>query len=182
LDIDSPLGPGELTVTEDGQFVSMVRQVAANQQSNTTAFGAGPALGSAARLGSSQPLGYGSAVLGRGKGVGRRAWHGAGIVVSGIVLGALVLVSPTVHVEPTEPAGQQPPEGGPAVLRQAERAAVPVHTQPAVIGSITAAATTSAPPSSAASDAHSVNIPALVTPQQVSRTPSGNPAPTATAK
>jgi hypothetical protein len=60
-------------------------------------------------LGSSAKLGEGRAVLGRRP--GRRAAQGAGVVVSGLVLGALALVNTSSSGDepPNTPAnGQQP--------------------------------------------------------------------------
>ena len=115
-DVDLPVLPDELSVTEDGQVVVMLRPAPAKPGGNTTAFGTGARLGDAARLGSTPLLGSGSAVLGsRVRDVGRWARHGAGMVVSGLVLGALVLVSPTSGVQPAQRSGPAQPEIGPAV-------------------------------------------------------------------
>jgi hypothetical protein len=115
-DVDLPVLPDELSVSEDGQVVVMLRPAPAKPVGDTTAFGTGARLGDVARLGSTSPLGSGSAVLGsRARGVGRWARHGAGIVVSGLVLGALVMVSPTSGVQPAERGGPAQPDTGPVV-------------------------------------------------------------------
>jgi anti-sigma factor RsiW len=73
--------PEELAVTADGQLVTVQRP---DRMAKTP-------LGSSAALGSSARLGHGPTVLGRG----RRTAQGAGVVVSGLVLGALVFVAPS---------------------------------------------------------------------------------------
>jgi len=78
-EVDLPGAPDNLAVTDDGQLVAIQRPEAA------------AAFGTATPLGSSPRLGEGSAVLGRRS--GRRAAQGAGVVVSGLVLGALALVN-----------------------------------------------------------------------------------------
>jgi anti-sigma factor RsiW len=95
--------PDELAVTQDGQLVAVQRQ-------------AKVPFGSRAALGSQPRLGEGSAVLGRG----RRTAQGAGVVVSGLVLGALAFVAP---------GGSQPNGDSAASFRSAKP---PVHTVPAV--------------------------------------------------
>ena len=88
--VDLPDLPDELAVTQDGQFVAV-------QRPGKTPLGASPALGSSPRLG------QGAAVLG----FGRRTAQGAGVVVSGLVLGALAFVAPS------EPAGGAAAEPAP---------------------------------------------------------------------
>lgn len=77
--IDIPEMPDGLAVTKDGQLVAVQRpeRVAA--------------LGGTAPLGTSTKLGEGRAVLGRRP--GRRTVQGAGVVVSGLVLGAIAFAS-----------------------------------------------------------------------------------------
>lgn len=77
--VEMPDMPDGLAVTEDGQLVAVQRPERV------------PALGGTAPLGTSAKLGEGRAVLGRWP--GRRAAQGAGVVVSGLVLGALALAS-----------------------------------------------------------------------------------------
>ncbi|WP_018684042.1 zf-HC2 domain-containing protein [Actinokineospora enzanensis] len=74
-----PSTPDGLAVTEDGQLVAI-------QRPDRAAFGSTPPLGSSAKLGE------GRVVLGKRN---RRAAQGAGVVVSGLVLGALALVNTT---------------------------------------------------------------------------------------
>lgn len=90
--VEMPETPDGLAMTEDGQLVAVQRpdRVAP--------------LGSTAPLGSSPKLGEGRSVLGRRP--GRRAAQGAGVVVSGLVLGALALVNPG--------SGPEAPTGKPA--------------------------------------------------------------------
>jgi anti-sigma factor RsiW len=77
--VEMPEMPDGLAMTQDGQLVAVQRpdRVAA--------------LGGTAPLGTSAKLGEGRAVLGRRP--GRRAAQGAGVVVSGLVLGALALTT-----------------------------------------------------------------------------------------
>lgn len=75
--VDMPEMPDGLAMTQDGQLVAVQRPDRV------------PALGGTAPLGTSAKLGEGGAVLGRR--TGRRAAQGAGVVVSGLVLGALAL-------------------------------------------------------------------------------------------
>lgn len=77
--VEMPAVPDGLAMTKDGQLVAVQRPDRV------------PALGGTAPLGSSAKLGEGPAVLGRRP--GRRAAQGAGVVVSGLVLGALALVN-----------------------------------------------------------------------------------------
>jgi anti-sigma factor RsiW len=92
--------PDELAVTHDGQLVAIQRK---DRVAKTP-------LGAAPPLGSSPPLGQGPTVLGRG----RRTAQGAGVVVSGLVLGALAFVAPS---------------GAPAATNDvpAARSKLPVH-------------------------------------------------------
>ncbi|MFC0547426.1 anti-sigma factor family protein [Kutzneria chonburiensis] len=84
-DVELPSGPDNLAVTEDGQLVTVLRPGKASEKLRP--FGSGPAFGS------SQPLGSSPNVLGNR--VSRRTKQGAGVVVSGLVLGALAIV--TMH-------------------------------------------------------------------------------------
>lgn len=77
--VEMPAVPDGLAMTKDGQLVAVQRPDRV------------PALGGTAPLGSSAKLGEGPSVLGRRP--GRRAAQGAGVVVSGLVLGALALVN-----------------------------------------------------------------------------------------
>ena len=77
-EVELPASPDGLAVTEDGQLVALQRPERAP-------------LGSSQPLGSSPKLGEGRAVLGFR--LGRRTASGAGVVVSGLVLGALALVN-----------------------------------------------------------------------------------------
>jgi len=77
--VDMPEMPDGLAMTQDGQLVAVQRPDRVS------------ALGGTAPLGTSAKLGEGRAVLGRRP--GRRAAQGAGVVVSGLVLGAIALAS-----------------------------------------------------------------------------------------
>jgi anti-sigma factor RsiW len=101
--VEMPGTPDGLAVTDDGQLV--VVQKPDQMPGAPTPFGA------SAPLGSSAKLGEGGAVLGRRP--GRRAAQGAGVVVSGLVLGALALVNTSSS---NEPDPQSPPDANrPAV-------------------------------------------------------------------
>jgi hypothetical protein len=84
-DVELPSGPDNLAVTEDGQLVTVLRPGKGSEKLRP--FGSGPAFGS------SQPLGSSSTVLGNR--MSRRTKQGAGVVVSGLVLGAIAIV--TMH-------------------------------------------------------------------------------------
>lgn len=88
---DLPTAPDNLAVTEDGQLVAVQRP---ERMPIGTPLGTAP-------LGSSTPLG--SAGIGAARKANRRAVHGAGVVVSGLVLSALAL---TVTVEDGPVTGQ----------------------------------------------------------------------------
>lgn len=99
---DIPGQPDELALTPDGQLVTVERRT-----------GPVPPLGANAPLGSSAPLGQGRRLFPAGSGqpdthrhgTGRRARQGAGVVFSGLVLGALALMNlPTDRGEPEAPA------------------------------------------------------------------------------
>jgi anti-sigma factor RsiW len=116
--VEMPDMPDGLAMTQDGQLVAVQRpdRVAA--------------LGGTAPLGTSPKLGEGSAVLGRRP--GRRAVQGAGVVVSGLVLGALAIAgtaSSGADTAPTRPASGDRPamvggsmqQAGYATLRSANQ-------------------------------------------------------------
>lgn len=103
--------PDELAVTQDGQLVAVQRP----DRAGKTPLGAGPPLGTSARLG------QGSSVLGRG----RRTAQGAGVVVSGLVLGALAFAAPAGAPSATSDA--------PARQRIPVHAAVPAAA-PVLVG------------------------------------------------
>ncbi|CCH28211.1 zf-HC2 domain-containing protein [Actinosynnema sp. NPDC047251] len=83
-EVDLPSAPDGLAVTEDGQLVTV-------QRPDRVTFGTGPVLGQ------SRPFGTGSRF-------GSRARQGAGVVVSGLMLGALALVVPGSEDPATTPA------------------------------------------------------------------------------
>ncbi|OLR90112.1 anti-sigma factor family protein [Actinokineospora bangkokensis] len=98
-EVDLPSAPDNLAVTDDGQLVAVQRPEALPTTPDKVPFGA------SAPLGSSPRLGQGPTVLGRKP--SRRAAQGAGVVVSGLVLGALALVNTGPSTPPT-PAQPQP--------------------------------------------------------------------------
>jgi len=95
-EVELPASPDGLAVTEDGQLVSIQRP----DRVGSAPFGASVPLGSSPRLGE------GRAVLGR---FGRRTAQGAGVVVSGLVLGALVLANSGGGGAPNEQSEDAPP-------------------------------------------------------------------------
>lgn len=111
---DLPTSPDNLAITEDGQLVAIQRPDRVT--------------GLRMPLGSSAPLGSGSAVLGanheRSSSVRRRAAQGAGVVVSGLVLSALAIVVTTGGSGSSAPVPQQTGGTAPGVLR-AQMGAVP---------------------------------------------------------
>lgn len=94
-DVELPSGPDNLAVTEDGQLVTVLRPGKGTEKLRP--FGSAPAFGASA------PLGSGANVLGNR--LSRRTKQGAGVVVSGLVLGAIAIV--TMHGD-TPPAGDGP--------------------------------------------------------------------------
>lgn len=102
--VEMPATPDGLAMTDDGQLV--VVQKPDQMPASSAPFG------SSAPLGSSAKLGEGRSVLGRRS--SRRAAQGAGVVVSGLVLGALALV--TTASDGDQPEPQTPPDANrPAV-------------------------------------------------------------------
>ncbi len=99
-EVELPATPDGLAVTDDGQLVAIQRP----EHLPAGAFG------SSAPLGSSTKLGEGRTVLGR-RG-GRRAAQGAGVVVSGLVLGALALVNTSGALPSSDSVDPPPPVGG----------------------------------------------------------------------
>jgi anti-sigma factor RsiW len=93
--VEVPATPDGLAMTDDGQLVVV------QKPDQHTPFGASAPLGSSARLGE------GRAVLGRRP--GRRTAQGAGVVVSGLVLGALAFVSTGGDEQPQPPSTQTDP-------------------------------------------------------------------------
>ncbi|HEX4224402.1 MAG TPA: zf-HC2 domain-containing protein [Pseudonocardiaceae bacterium] len=90
IDTELPGGPDNLAIGPDGQLVAIQRpDRVPGLAGRSNGFGEKP------MLGSSRPLGQGSAVLRHHRPPsGRRAVQGAGVVIGGLVLGALVVVGP----------------------------------------------------------------------------------------
>ncbi|MBW4719281.1 zf-HC2 domain-containing protein [Saccharothrix obliqua] len=105
-EVDLPSAPDGLAVTDDGRLVAV-------QRPDRVAFGTGPVLGQ------SRPFGTGSRF-------GSRARQGAGVVVSGLMLGALALVVPGGEDQARQPdqgAAPPPPQvAGPRVAGNTEPA------------------------------------------------------------
>lgn len=111
--VELPDTPDGLAVSDDGQLVVV-------QRPERVPFG------SSAPLGSSAKLGEGNAVLGRRP--GRRTAQGAGVVVSGLVLGALALVTTTGGDESPKPVDQQPDHPAVADVNQIQQAGYILRT------------------------------------------------------
>ncbi|MCP2261890.1 putative zinc-finger [Streptoalloteichus tenebrarius] len=113
-----PPPPDNLAVSEDGQLVAVLRPRPARgggPRGSGGSGGSGRVFGEGPVLGSSAPLGAGPAVLGQQR-RGRRSWQGAGLVVSGLVLGALALV-PSVAPVGGDSDGEEPSRVAPANAR-----------------------------------------------------------------
>ena len=110
--VEMPATPDGMAMTDDGQLVVVQKPEAM------------PApFGSSAPLGSSAKLGEGQTVLGRRP--GRRTAQGAGVVVSGLVLGALALVTTSSDEQP-DPASPLPDP--PRVADHVQQAGYVLHT------------------------------------------------------
>ncbi|WP_238412745.1 anti-sigma factor family protein [Saccharothrix deserti] len=97
-EVELPSAPDGLAVTEDGQLVTV-------QRPDRVAFGSGPVLGQSRPFGTGGGSRSGAGLFG-----GRRARQGAGVVVSGLMLGALALVAPGGEdAAPTPAQGNTPP-------------------------------------------------------------------------
>jgi anti-sigma factor RsiW len=118
-EVEMPEMPDGLAMTKDGQLVAVQRPDRV------------PALGGTAPLGTSTKLGEGRAVLGRRP--GRRAAQGAGVVVSGLVLGALAVVGTAggsgADQAPRSPAGGDRPSVVGGSMQQAGYATLRTATQ-----------------------------------------------------
>jgi anti-sigma factor RsiW len=90
-EVELPGSPDGLAISQDGQLVAVQRP---------DRIGVGLPFGAGAPLGSSVKLGEGRVVVGRR--MGRRTVQGAGVVVSGLVLGALALVNSGGGVAPDD--------------------------------------------------------------------------------
>ncbi|MCE6994560.1 zf-HC2 domain-containing protein [Saccharothrix sp. S26] len=102
-EVELPSAPDGLAVTEDGQLVTV-------QRPDRVAFGNGPVLGSGRPFGTGGGSRFGAGLFG-----GRRARQGAGVVVSGLMLGALALVAPGGEDATPAPAQGNTPPPSPVV-------------------------------------------------------------------
>ncbi len=102
-EVELPSAPDGLAVTEDGQLVAV-------QRPDRVAFGNGPVLGSGRPFGTGGGSRFGTGLFG-----GKRARHGAGVVVSGLMLGALALVAPGSEDNAPVPAQGNSPQPSPVV-------------------------------------------------------------------
>jgi len=110
-----PPSPDELAVTDDGQLV-VAQRPSNGRLGSTPPLGSGQPLGSSRRLGSA---GMGSddedaedsLTTASGRRLTGRFAQGAGVVVSGLVLGVLVLAAP-VDPPGASTAPSSPPPGG----------------------------------------------------------------------
>ncbi|RRO15799.1 zf-HC2 domain-containing protein [Saccharopolyspora rhizosphaerae] len=131
-----PAQPENLALTSDGQLVTVSRP------NRVKGFGSGPVLGSSTPLGGSQqPLGsaaspYDAPQDDADRRVGRRTKQGAGVVFSGLVLGALAFMNLPATDEDGQPlpGAPMPLPGGAftnAVIPAAGNTALPSSTAPA---------------------------------------------------
>lgn len=137
IDTELPGTPEHLAIAPDGQLVAIQRpDRVPGLVGRSPGFGDKPMMGSSSPLGSntlgSSPLGQGSAVL-RHRPSGRRAVQGAGAVIGGLVLGALVVVGPHM-LSGTADAPSEPPVNGAGLANApigagGARANVPVNNQ-----------------------------------------------------
>jgi anti-sigma factor RsiW len=126
----------ELPGSQDGLAISQDGQLVVVQRPDRIGTGTGTPFGASAPLGSSVKLGDGRVVVGRR--VGRRTVQGAGVVVSGLVLGALAMVHSGGGVTPDD--RDEPPVDGHPVLTGAgdvRPAGVVVQQVAADLGPIT---------------------------------------------
>jgi hypothetical protein len=119
VDTELPGGPDNLAIGPDGQLVAIQRP------ERVAGLGASPMMGSSRPLGSGLGNGLGALGSGLGSGLGaggsvlrhhrapggRRAVQGAGVVIGGLVLGALVVVGPHVLGGTTDAPTEQPING-----------------------------------------------------------------------
>ncbi|MER6991772.1 zf-HC2 domain-containing protein [Saccharopolyspora hirsuta] len=124
-----PSQPEGLALTEDGQLVTVSRPDRANR------FGTGAVLGSTTPLGGGQqPLGSSRPFAGEPeptRRVGRRTKQGAGVVFSGLVLGALALMNLPADEDGVHPVPGLPgpnPGGEFAVVPASARDSLPPET------------------------------------------------------
>ena len=112
IDTELPGGPENLAIGPDGQLVAIQRpdRVPGLAGRASAGFGESPALGGKPMMGSSSPLG--SRALGHRPPNGRRAVQGAGVVIGGLMLGALVVVGPHMLGGGTSDAPSEPPVNG----------------------------------------------------------------------
>ncbi|GAA0537955.1 hypothetical protein GCM10011581_04820 [Saccharopolyspora subtropica] len=149
-----PSQPDGLALTEDGQLVTVSRPDQAKR------FGGGAVLGSSTPLGGhQQPLGTASPFASDiarppARRVGRRTKQGAGVVFSGLVLGALALMNLPVDEDGKPVPGPVPLPGGAfpnAVIPASARDTLPPEP------------TTTAPPTSLVAAVPSPTTPAPTT-------------------
>jgi hypothetical protein len=107
VDTELPGGPDNLAISPDGQLVAIQRpERVPGLVGRSAGLGEQPMMGSSRPLGAN-PLGQGSAVLRHRAPGGRRTVQGAGVVLGGLMLGALAVVGPHMlggsSDAPTEP-------------------------------------------------------------------------------
>ena len=111
LTTDLPPGPEGLAMTEDGTLVAVADHAraplgGAAPMGSTAPLGDTAALGRTGPLGTGPRWGAGSSTLGR-----RIGWTGAGVVVSGLMLGALIMTmseDPVTGTAVPQPNGPTP--------------------------------------------------------------------------
>lgn len=115
--VDVQSSPDGLAVAADGQLVAVQRPERVAPLGRSAPLGSSAPLGTGAPLGTSATLADAEDMLG-GRNAARRATQGAGVVVSGLVLGALAMVGfPTVDGEGSDDPLRPAITGGVGVLQ-----------------------------------------------------------------
>lgn len=122
--VELPTGPDGLAVTETGELVAVQREVTESSAP----------LGAAQPLGASRPLGSGSVLGSRGR-LSRRGAQGAGVVVSGLVLGALAL-APHASGGRAEPRVEPAQANQPAAVDSTKAHRVPADVNRPSVGTL----------------------------------------------
>jgi hypothetical protein len=151
IDTELPGGPENLAIGPDGQLVAIQRpDRVPGLVGRSPGFGEKPMMGSSSPLGANA-LGQSSAVLRHRAPHGRRAVQGAGVVIGGLVLGALVVVGP--HMLGGSPdAPTEPPVNGAGLDVNAPigsggmRQSVPVNDHVTGGGAVATTTVTPTPP------------------------------------
>lgn len=104
-----PPGPDELSIDENGRFVTAQRPLVASSSLLLSA-----PLGSSPPLGTNPPFGLAEAAPASTRNRSRRRLGGAGVVATGLVIGALALTAPSEPELPGAPRTGADTDSGPA--------------------------------------------------------------------